>query len=145
MTHEENNIQLKSNVNRKVFSYIGLAMKSGNLVSGEFATEKAIKTKSAYLILLAEDASKNTKKKFTNKSTYYKIPLYFFGEKGELGKAIGKNIRTSMGILDRGLADGIIKQLDNRYNSDMSGSTIELQNGGSKYGENASIWNSKRS
>lgn len=113
MTNEESKTGLKANIERKVFSYIGLAMKSGNLVSGEFATEKAIKTGQAVLVLVAEDASNNTKKKFTNKCNYYDVPLYFFGTKKDLGKAIGKELRSTIGLIDCGLADGIRKQLDN--------------------------------
>lgn len=118
MTNEEDNNKQKANVEKnkaiKVFSYIGLAMKSRNLVSGEFATEKAIKSKQALLVIIACDASENTKKKFTNKCTYYDVPLYFFGTKQELGKAIGKEARSSIGLLDTGLAQGIKLQLDNR-------------------------------
>ncbi len=117
MTNEEDNNQQKSNMEsnkaKKVFSYIGLAMKSRNLVSGEFATEKAIQSNQALLVVVASDASDNTKKKFTNKCTYYDIPLYFFGTKQELGKAIGKDPRSSIGLLDSGLANGIKLQLDN--------------------------------
>ena len=139
MTNEGDNIQPKSNKNKKVFSYIGLAAKSRNLVSGELSTEKAIKTKKVVLVLIAEDASNNTKKKFTNKCAHYEVPLYFFGKKNELGKAIGKDIRTSIGLLDQGLADGIKKQLDNICNGDMPSNTIEPKSGGSKYGKNESI------
>ena len=138
MTNEGDNIQLISNIYKKVFSYIGLAAKSRNLVSGELATEKAIKTKKVILVLIAEDASKNTKKKFI-KSVLLPVPLYFFGKKKELGKTIGKDIRTSIGLLDQGLADGIRKQLDNICNGDMPSNTIEPKSGGSKYGKNESI------
>lgn len=110
--------------NNKVLSYLGLAMKSGNLVSGEFSTEKAVKEKKAYLVIVSEDASDNTKKMFTNMCTFYHVPIYFFSEKNQLGHAIGKQYRASLAILDRGLADAVRKQ---------------LENGGSKYGENENI------
>lgn len=113
MACKNEKIELKPNEEKKIYAYIGLAMKSGNIVSGEFATEKAIQAKQTLLVLVAEDASKNTKKKFYNKSTYYDVPLYFFGTKEKLGKAIGKESRSSIGLIDAGLADGIIKQLDN--------------------------------
>ena len=35
-------------------------------------------------------ASDNTKKKFTNMCTYYKVPIYLFGTKDELGHAMGQ-------------------------------------------------------
>lgn len=123
MNHEKNNIQL--NINKKIFSYIGLAMKGRKLVSGEFATEKAVKSKQALLVLVAEDASNNTKKKFTNMCTYYNVPLYFFGKKEELGKAIGKDLRSSLAFIDRGLADEIRMQLDINDNGNMLENTIE--------------------
>ena len=40
----------------KAVSLLGLAMKAGRLVSGEFLTEKAVKTGKAALVIVAEDA-----------------------------------------------------------------------------------------
>ena len=45
-------------------SLVGLAAKAGKVVSGEFATEKAVKTQKAFLVIIAQDASENTRKKF---------------------------------------------------------------------------------
>ena len=50
---------------------------------------------------------------FTNMCTYYKVPIYFFGEKSELGHAMGKEMRASLAMLDKGLADATQKQLKN--------------------------------
>jgi ribosomal protein L7Ae-like RNA K-turn-binding protein len=96
---------------KKVFNLIGLATKSRHVVSGEFSTEKAVKERKAALVIVAEDASDNTKKLFTNMCTYYKVPICLFGEKEELGHAMGKEFRASLAVLDRGLADAIDKQL----------------------------------
>ena len=52
--------------NDRVLNLIGLAQKAGKVVSGEFMTEKAVKTGEAALVILAEDASENTQKKFRN-------------------------------------------------------------------------------
>lgn len=95
----------------KVLSYIGLATKSGNIASGEFSTEKAVKDGKANLVIVAKDASDNTKKMFTNMCTYYKVPIYFFGEKTELGHAMGKEFRASLALLDKGLSDAVEKQM----------------------------------
>ena len=46
----------------KILSLLGLATRSRNVVSGEFMTEKAVKNYSAELVIVAEDASDNTKK-----------------------------------------------------------------------------------
>lgn len=91
----------------RVLSMIGIAAKSGNVLSGEFSTEKAVKSSMAYLVIVAEDASENTKKMFTNMTTFYEVPLMIFGEKEELGKCIGKEFRASMAIVDENLANAI--------------------------------------
>lgn len=96
---------------KKVYNLLGLATKSRNLISGEFSTEKAVKEHKAALVVVAGDASDNTKKMFTNMCTYYNVPIYFFGEKNDLGHAMGKEFRASLAVLDKGLADAIEKQL----------------------------------
>ena len=48
----------------RVLSLIGLATKAGKCASGEFMTENETKSGKAALVIVAEDASDNTKKKF---------------------------------------------------------------------------------
>ena len=95
----------------RVYGMIGMAMKAGKVASGEFATEKAVKSGKAALVIVSETASENTKKKFQNMCDYYKVPIYFFGKKEELGHAIGKEFRASLAVLDTGLAKAIEKNL----------------------------------
>lgn len=97
--------------NQKVFSLLGLAQKAGYLASGEFMTEKSVKEGNAVLVLVAADASDNTKKMFTNMCSYYKVPIYFFSEKTQIGHAIGKEFRASLAVKDKGMACAIEKQL----------------------------------
>lgn len=98
----------------KVLSLLGLAMKGRNLVSGEVQTENAVKSGSAMLVIIAEDASKNTKKHFWDKCSFYEVPAYVYGSKEALGRAVGKNQRSSVGVCDAGLADAIIKLLETK-------------------------------
>ncbi len=95
-----------------VFGTLGLAMKSGNVASGEFLTEQAIRAGTAKLVIVAEDASANTKKKFLNSCRYYHVPIAVFGDKDVLGNAIGKEFRASLAVLDQGFASSISKHLD---------------------------------
>lgn len=92
-------------------------MKAGRVVSGEFATDKSVKEGSAFLVLVSEDASDNTKKKFSNTCEFYGVPRYFFGTKDELGHAIGKEMRSSLAITDEGFAKSLIKHLEESANS----------------------------
>lgn len=98
----------------KVLSLLGLAMRGRNLVSGEMQTENAVKGGSAMLVIIAEDASENTKKHFLDKCSFYEVPVYVYGSKEDLGRAIGKDLRSSIGVCDAGLADAIIKRLETK-------------------------------
>lgn len=98
----------------KVLSYIGLATKAGKLVSGEFMTEKAVKEGTAALVIVAEDASDNTKKMFTNMCSFYHVPIVVMQEKETLGHSMGKQFRASLAITDQGFADAIVKQLEKK-------------------------------
>ncbi|MCI8567039.1 MAG: 50S ribosomal protein L7ae [Lachnospiraceae bacterium] len=95
----------------KVYSALGLATRAGKTESGEFATEKAVKSGKASLAVVAEDASENTKKMFANMCAYYKVPYIIYGTKGELGHAIGKEYRASLAVTDAGFAKMIRQQL----------------------------------
>ena len=76
----------------KVFSMIGLATRARKVVSGEFSTEKSVKSGRSHMVIVSEEASDNTKKMFTNMCTHYKVPIYLFGTKEELGHAMGQEI-----------------------------------------------------
>lgn len=96
----------------KIYALLGLAMKGRNVVSGEFQTIDAIRAYNAALVIVAEDASDNTKKLFSDKCSYYEVPIYIYGTKEDLGRAIGKDLRSSLAVCDNGLAEAIIKQLE---------------------------------
>lgn len=69
--------------------------------SGEFSTEKSVKSGRAYLVIVSEEASENTKKKFRNMCTYYEVPYFEFGSKEELGHATGREMRASLAVPGR--------------------------------------------
>ena len=62
----------------RVLSMLGMAARAGKIESGEFSTEKAVKSGRGRLVIVAEDASGNTKKMFTNMCKYYEVPLVVF-------------------------------------------------------------------
>ena len=90
---------------------LGLATRAGKIGCGEFMTEKSIKEGKACLVIVAEDASANTKKMFRNKCEFYEIPFAEYATKIEIGNAIGKEVRASLAVLDEGFATAIIKKM----------------------------------
>lgn len=91
---------------------LSLATKAGKIASGEFCTEREVKAGRAALVIVAGDASGNTKKKFRNMCDFYEVPIYFYEDKDTLGHAMGKQFRASLAILDEGFAKGIRKHMD---------------------------------
>ena len=98
--------------NNKVLSLLGLATKAGKVASGEFSTEKSVKTGKGFLVLVADDASQNTRKKFQNMCDFYEVPIYFIANKEELGRFCGKEFRASLAVQDENFAKAIMKELE---------------------------------
>ena len=96
----------------KVLSLISLATKAGRCASGEFMTEGQTKSGRASLVVVAEDASDNTKKKFRDMCKFYKVPMIVYGDKDTLGHAMGKELRASLAVVDNGFAQAIMKKMD---------------------------------
>ncbi len=104
----------------KIYSFLGLATKAGKLLSGEDACERALKSEKACLIIVSEEASENTKKKFSDSCGYKGVDIRFFGHKELLGRYTGKEMRAVIAILERGFAGRLMEMIDGMY----------LQNGG---------------
>lgn len=94
----------------KILQIIGLAARARRLVSGEDVCQRQLRAGKGALCIVAEDASDNTKKRFSDICGYRRIELVFFGEKEELGKFTGKGIRTVIVVTDDGFA-GKIKEM----------------------------------
>lgn len=93
---------------------MGLAAKAGKIVSGEKGCEISLKKGTIKLVLVAQDASDNTKKRFKDMCQYRGVDIRVFGEKNLLGKHIGKDMRAVVGIQDENFARQLIKLVDNQ-------------------------------
>ena len=91
-------------MDRKISSLLSLCTKAGMLATGEEIAEKLLKRGDAHLVIIAGDASDNTKKKFVNKCFFYQKPVLIFGEKAVLSKCVGKHNRTVYVVTDNGFA-----------------------------------------
>lgn len=101
---------MKSN-EEKIYSYLGLATRAGKIVSGDDSTLLELKRGNIKLVIIATDASNNTKKLFKDKSSYRNISYVYFSTKLQLGLSIGKAPRAVIGVKDEGFANKIIELL----------------------------------
>ena len=93
---------------QRLMSLLGIAQKAGKIASGEQACELAIREGKACTVLLSQDASATTEKKFSNRCFCYQVPLYRTDStKEEIGRAIGKGYRSVLAICEPGLASSI--------------------------------------
>ena len=98
----------------KVLSLVSLACKAGACVSGGFLTEQEVRADRAKLVMVAVDASENTKKRFRDQCRFRGVPFLLYGKKEELGHAMGKEFRACLAVKSQGLAEGILTQLGMR-------------------------------
>ncbi len=91
---------------------LGLCSRAGKLAKGEYAVTAAVKNRGAQLVIVACDASDNTKKSFRDMSSYRSIPLRNYGTKDSLGHCTGAEYTASLAVLDAGFAKSLLKLID---------------------------------
>lgn len=97
----------------KAETYLGFGRKAGKVVSGYHKCLYMITKKSVKLIILADDVSQNTKDKFFHQCKKAGIPCVSFGTIESLSQVTSNEGRGVYGLTDGGLAQAIIKEIDN--------------------------------
>ena len=88
--------------NDKVLQMLGLAARGRKIESGEFSTEKAVKAGKAGLVIVAKDASDNTKKLFRNMCAFYEVPYYEYAVKEDVSEnSIGLPLQLPIADLQK--------------------------------------------
>lgn len=105
------NTMMKNNED-KVLSLLGLLMKGRNIVSGEDTVLNELKKERLSLVIIAGDASGNTKKRFNDKAKYRDVPVIEISTKEKLGRSIGKEYRSVIGIMDKKAAKSLLSYVE---------------------------------
>ena len=98
----------------KILNLISLAAKAGKVKTGEFLTTKTLQEGYAWLVIIATDTSEKSTKRLEGISENYGCKSIIYGTKEELGHYTGKEFKSVICITDKGLADAILKKLDNK-------------------------------
>src|SRR5690625_1966797 len=91
-------------MNRNYLNIVGLAYRARKCVTGEDTIVQHIRNKNVKLVLIANDISEQTKKKYTDKCKTFHVPYIEVDDRVTLGNAIGKSARVAIAILDEGFA-----------------------------------------
>ena len=97
---------------RRIRNLLSMAQKAGRIVSGSTAVEQALQAKKAKRILVAVDATEDSREKFEYLSEKYKIPCSLCLTKEALGECLGREYRAVAALLDKGFSDALRKLLD---------------------------------
>jgi ribosomal protein L7Ae-like RNA K-turn-binding protein len=95
----------------KALSMLGMAMRAGKVVTGDETVLKTVRQGKTKLVLMASDASDNTKKKYRDKCRTYGVKLVEAFDRITLGEAIGKSERVLVAVTDTGFSESIERSL----------------------------------
>ena len=96
---------------QKIAGLLGLARRAGKAAAGTVPAENAIKGRKARFVIIAADASENTKKHFTDMCRYRSIPFMLCGTKEELGRCVGNGVTSILALTDPSFSEEIKKRL----------------------------------
>lgn len=91
---------------------IGLATRAGKCTFGEEQIVKEIQARKSKLVLIASDIGDQTRKKLTDKCTYYRIPFYYVADRDTLSQAVGRSGRVAVSVHEQGFAKKLAALLD---------------------------------
>ncbi len=93
--------------------YLGLARRAGKIIPGYRTCIGALERGRIRMIIVAEDASINTKDKFESLCSRYDVPYVSYGTTDELSAAAGMDGISVYGITDKNIADVMKKEIGN--------------------------------
>ncbi len=96
----------------KLWSYMGFAAKAGALQTGYNTSLSLIARRKVKLLIVAEDASDNTKKKMTQKCAGRNVECRVFGTKEKLSHATGNGENSVFALTDRNFARIVKNEID---------------------------------
>jgi len=88
----------------QVLRLLGLAARAGSVVPGTDQVRIAARRGELRFVLLAEDASENSRQKLVPLLTAKKIPYQTTYSRVELGEAVGRSPLSALGLTDASLA-----------------------------------------
>ncbi|GEN81987.1 50S ribosomal protein L7ae [Sporosarcina luteola] len=109
------------NHSNEIFQLLGMAARARKLITGEEMVVKEIRSGNARIVIVSEDASKNTLKKVDDKCKFYNVEKHVFGSREALGHAIGKESRVVLALTDAGFAkkaSGLLNEYNRGWAND---------------------------
>jgi len=97
----------------KILQYIGISIKSRNIVMGTDTVIMNLQKNNLHLIILSTDSSVSLKDKITKKAFHYSVKVIEKYDGATLSKITNKDVLV-LGIIDKGISDAIIQLEENK-------------------------------
>ena len=114
-------------IKHQILQLLGLVRRANQLTTGEGLVLNQIRHQTAQFVFIASDAGVSTKKKFTDKCIFYKVPSCDVFSRQEISQAIGQ-ARSVVAINNSGFAKKF-QQL-----------TKQINEGEWAYGQRTNLW-----
>jgi len=103
---------LGAEIMNRILSLVGMARKSGSVVSGSGLVLTALSGPEALgIVLVSQDISSGIGDKVRGKADFLRVPCYTVSTKEDLGQLLGKGERSVVGIKPGPLAESIKLEL----------------------------------
>ena len=96
---------MDARMERRIENLLSMAARARRIVSGAFAAEEVLRKGKGTHLLLAADASAETKRKFADMARRADVPTVELMTAERLGRCLGKEYRAVAVLIDRGFAD----------------------------------------
>lgn len=100
----------------RIYSMLGLARKAGKLVAGADVCSESIIKGESFLVIIANDASEKSKKRFINECTNYNVDYRMYGDNETISHSIGRDNKIVISICDKSFGNSIRTMIDKELN-----------------------------
>ncbi len=95
-----------------ILTLMGFAQKAGKLAAGDAAVDNFLQKGKVALLILSEEVSENKKRDWQLKAELAETAMVTLNaSKLEMGLAVGMSPRGIIGIMDKNMAEAIMKKL----------------------------------
>ena len=98
----------EANITDKALLMIGMARRANKVYTGSDKCTEAVRSKRAKLIIIATDASDNTRKMLINACTHYSVQYIEYGTMADLGHITSSPITATVAVIDDNFAKAIL-------------------------------------
>jgi len=104
-------LDIEAVLRQRILNLLGMARKSGLLVSGSNVVLQELAHPQAKLLIVAADAAAGTAEKIIQKAQGHDVPWVRLFDKEKLGRAVGREERSHIVIIDADFARNLLLEL----------------------------------